>query len=184
MRARAQYRNEHYGLMEPVSTKRPTADRGPLESGSEVKPGWRSRYSGLGFSPGLVLVAGFGAVLAGGGVAALGAAAGACSGSGAFSALGVGGATGVTGVDVGVLAPDGSGVPAGGRPAGLVGGIGAVTFAGTPAGLVEAGGGALATDAVLVVATLAADTVSGGAWAVANSVTGLGGGGLKPGGAA
>jgi len=59
----------------------------------------------------------------------------------------------------------------------------------TEAGLVGAGGiglGAeatgLATAAVFVVAVLAAATVDGGASCLASSVTGLGGGGLKPAG--
>ena len=83
------------------------------------------------------------------------------------------GATG-TGAAAGTVA-----VLAGATGTGLEAGTGA-----SGAGLGAGGGGALATAAVFVVAVLAAATTDGGACCLASSATGLGGGGLKPAGAA
>lgn len=72
----------------------------------------------------------------------------------------------------------GGGVPfAAGMGAAFAGGAGAV-------GLGAGAGGTLATAAVFAESVFTAATVAGGAWALANSVTGFGGGGLKPAGAA
>jgi len=136
------------------------------------------------FSGFLSLSSGFGAGLVFGAVFA--------AGFGAVSAFGAAGFSVVTGAFGGVFASGfgadvigglvaaAGGVFAGGIEAGFSAGFTGFDGEGTDLG---AGGAALATAAVLVVAVLAAATADGGACSFASSVTGLAGGGLNPAGA-
>ena len=153
--------------------------------------------AGLGAADGAGLNAGAGAggLVAGGGVDLTAGTGVSGLDTGGGTGFAGGGATGLA-VAAGAAcagACSGSFTGAAAARAGSAAGVGAVltggagvAFAGVAGGAFRAGGGgggALATAAVFVDAVFTAAMVAGGAWALANSVTGFGGGGLKPTGA-